>query len=122
MLEFRKVELSADVSAAFYNSARDTRSGFAHDTLATFCLPSGYSRIDASCFYLNRTWERYSYQSVMQKAVRQKIDERKQFLQNTFKAENNFQKITAKRRPALEKFLQKDADLQALQQIMQQLD
>lgn len=46
--------------------SRNTRNGFAHD--CTFLL-NGYEENRASAHYLNRTWESYTFQSVILKAV-----------------------------------------------------
>lgn len=49
----------------FYCKWRKTRSGFAH---GCFISASGYN-FKVSCFYLNRTWESYEYQTVLHKAL-----------------------------------------------------
>ncbi len=55
----------------FENSSRNTRSGFAHDTKVS--IGSQYVH-RTSCHYLNRTWESYTYQSVMKKAMHEMIE------------------------------------------------
>lgn len=43
---------------------QNTRTGFRH--VATLCIDgTGYD--EAKCTYQNRTWERYTYESVLQK-------------------------------------------------------
>ena len=85
----------------FFCSSRSTRTGFAHDcTLYAGC--SGLGK--ASCHYLNRTWECYRYQSVMQKAVRDLIIEYEQAAVRAFKQERGLSRLSAKRRPELEEF------------------
>ena len=49
----------------FYCKSRNTRSGFAHDC---FIYAPGYD-FKVSCFYYNRTWESYGYQTVLHKAL-----------------------------------------------------
>ena len=50
----------------FINTWRGTGSGFLHETELYI---DGWAATAATCHYINRTWERYSYQSVMLEAV-----------------------------------------------------
>lgn len=50
----------------FINTYRSTRSGFSH---TTELHNEGRLLSTAKCYYINRTWEAYTYQSCMQKAV-----------------------------------------------------
>lgn len=43
-----------------------TRNGFRHIAVL---LINGYEHSRAKCCYLNRTWERFQYQSVLQKLI-----------------------------------------------------
>ncbi len=48
-------------------TSRDTRSGFAHDITVH---DENYNDVtEASCHYLNRTWECYRYESVLHRAI-----------------------------------------------------
>ena len=86
----------------FVCESRNTRSGFAHDcTLYEDC--SEIAKV--SCHYLNRTWESYRYQTVMYKAVREAIDDLEKRYLAGFKAQNGYNKMTAKRKDDFEKFL-----------------
>lgn len=78
----------------FINEFVDCRDGFAHET--TMYLDGDYKN-SARCKYLNRTWERYRYQSVMCSAVYDLIDARKDRLMDMFKAEKGYKKMTDKR-------------------------
>ena len=66
----------------FINSARNTRSGFAHDTIVTIDTTLVHK---TSAHYINRTWESYTYQSVMKKALDELIDEETERLRNEYK-------------------------------------
>ncbi len=44
-----------------------TRNGFRH--LAEVQNKHGYTIAAAKCYYLNRTWERYTFESVIHKAL-----------------------------------------------------
>jgi len=48
-------------------TSRDTRSGFAHDISVH---DSNYRDVtEASCHYLNRTWESFRYETVLHRAI-----------------------------------------------------
>jgi hypothetical protein len=74
----------------FKNSARNTRSGFAHDTKMFI---DDQLEQTATCHYLNRTWESYAFQSVMKQAVYLRIEQERAKLVNEWKATNNKQRI-----------------------------
>ena len=88
----------------FICRSRNTRHGFAHD--AELFLGNGYLIGEATCRYLNRTWERYCYQSVMIEVIRQKIDRLTAAATAEFKRQQDISRITEKRRPALEAFIE----------------
>lgn len=79
----------------FINSSRNTRAGFAHDTKIYI---DGYNSGGASCYYYNRTWERYTYQSVMLSAVSGLLSARCDDLIAAYKADHNIKRLTAARR------------------------
>jgi hypothetical protein len=59
---------------------RKTRNGFAHDSYLlkqSNGADSLFFQIGKkqSCFYLNRTWEAYTYQSVIRKLIHASFDE-----------------------------------------------
>jgi hypothetical protein len=59
--------------------SRKTRNGFAHDSYL-LKQSSGYEELffqvgkKESCFYINRTWESYTYKSVIHKLIRANFD------------------------------------------------
>jgi len=55
----------------FKNEYKNKRNGFCH---ISELYVDGSLIAEAKCSYLNRTWERYTFQSVMQKVVKQAID------------------------------------------------
>jgi hypothetical protein len=67
----------------FINTWRGTPSGFVHETELYI---DGWAATAAKCHYINRTWERYSYQSVMLQAVhnlqQQETEREKQLFRN----------------------------------------
>lgn len=92
----------------FVNSSRNTKNGFAHDTTLFI---NGVAKMTNTCHYLNRTYECFRYQTVMIGAIRQMIDNRREYLKNKFKEENGFKVITEARKPLLEEVYNTDTFL-----------
>ena len=72
--------------------SKNRRSGFKH--VATL-LVGGIERDEAKCLYVNRTWERWEYQSVLQKLADEtralssgQIKTLKRFIKNDARAED----------------------------------
>lgn len=84
----------------FVNTYKSTRSGFQHKTtlMVNNCL-----EIEATCNYLNRTWENYAYQSVMLKAIRILEENIYNKLLENYKLENNIKRLTTKKKEEFEK-------------------
>ena len=102
----------------FVNSYRNTRSGFAHDTTLFI---NGVEEVENTCHYLNRTWECYTYQTVMMGAVRELINDRRNYLERKYKEDNGFSKLTDKRRSALEDIFTADNILNEYEEAMKKL-
>ena len=84
----------------FINESRNTRHGFAHDS-TMFINDVGTQT--AHCYYLNRTWEMYTYQTACLSAVRQEIEQYKKEQIADFKELNGYKKMTAARAAQFEK-------------------
>ena len=73
----------------FINTWKGSRSGFMHETELYI---DGRKVSAARCHYINRTWERYSYQSVMLQAVHNlqeaEIEREKQLFRNLMGIKN----------------------------------
>ena len=84
-----------------------TRSGFAHG-VELIETGTWWRLSEAKCFYLNRTWECYNFQSAMLGAIENaksaEIDREKDRL---FRL-NGWERMTAKRREALDKALEEN--------------
>lgn len=107
-------ETATDVYSA-HCEARNTRNGFAHD--AILYDASGYELASASCHYLNRSWERYGYQTVLLECVAQLIKRRAGELKDAYKARNDFDRMTAKRREELSAIVNADRETQELRRL-----
>ena len=66
-----KIECCAH-DVMFVCEFRNTRHGFAHDVTM---FVDGREQSKATCHYLNRTWERWNYQSACISAARKLKDE-----------------------------------------------
>lgn len=86
----------------FVCGSRNTRNGFAHDCTL---YDGDFEISNASCYYLNRTWECYTFQSVMKKVVRIAIDDLEKRYLVGFKSLNGYSKMTEKRKEEFEDFL-----------------
>jgi hypothetical protein len=78
----------------FKNSARNTRGGFAHDT--QMFIDDQFEQ-QATCHYLNRTWESYAFQSVMRQAIYLRIEQERAKLVREYKSERSSYESTKKR-------------------------
>lgn len=96
-----------DHTFTFVCRSRNTRHGFAHDA-ELFCEDFPCNGIETSCFYLNRTWERYEYQSVMFKAVRMYQDIIYDDIKSTWMIDHGYSRMNEKRRQELSDFIKTD--------------
>ena len=94
-----------DTLYTFVCDYRNTRNGFAHD--CTLFIHN-IEQTRASCFYINRTWEWYTYQTVMLSTIDNLLTERSEQLKNTFKNEHGYKKLTAKRKSEFDELLKSD--------------
>lgn len=111
-----QISLSAD--------SRGTRHGFAHDAKitvypnnGTFC---GYS-VSAHCYYLNRTWERYTFQTVLMQACHNAMECRADELKPAFMNAHGYKKLTKKRAAEFMETLKADNEYSAITEVLQQL-
>ena len=116
-MQIRKFEIDGK-EIEFVNESRDTYSGFAHDT---HLFINGYMYREATCHYINRTWERYAFQSVMRKAVYELREARENYLKDKFKADNGYKKLTAKRAEEFEAFKAKDEEVDFYTRLLEEL-
>lgn len=74
----------------FINSFRSTRSGFAHDTMVSIDSTIVHK---TSAHYMNRTWESYTYQSVMKKALDEMIKKEEDRMRHGIKVSTGRQRL-----------------------------
>ena len=92
----------------FVNTWRGTGSGFAHETELFI---DGWNATAARCHYINRTWERYSYQSVMLAAVHKLKEEETAREKAYFLQVNGYKNMMASRKRAFEEYLAQNKTL-----------
>lgn len=103
---------------SFYCSARDTRSGFAHDTRL---YVDGHEESVGTCYYLNRTWEHWRFQSVCLTACDNRIECRKDELKEACKYVWNVTRVCGKRKAALEEIINRDPEITLYREIKKTL-
>ena len=117
-MEIRKITVNGN-EYQFVNNSRNTRNGFAHDS-EFFVNGINYGK--NSCHYLNRTWECFRYQSVMQGLIDNLIEERKAQLKAYYKRENGLARLTKKHLDKLEEIIANDENIALYRAIMKELD
>lgn len=116
-MELRKFEIDGR-EVEFVNQFRGTRNGFAHDT-AMFV--DGHKVTEATCHYINRTWEAYTYQSVMLNAVYNRIEELKQYAKDRFMEARGYKKLTADRKAKFEEECKQNAEIAFYEAVREEL-
>ena len=102
----------------FINAWRGCPSGFLHETELFI---DGWQASAARCHYINRTWERYCYQSVMLEAVHKLQQEETEREKRAFKRLQGCKNLMERHKPAFASFLEKSADLAFYKQIEEAL-
>lgn len=92
----------------FINTWRGTRSGFMHETELHI---DGWRAAAARCYYINRTWERFSYQSVMLEAVHKLQAEETAREKAHFLRLNGYKNLMQHRKPAFMEYLAENKNL-----------
>ena len=116
-MELRKIKIDGK-EVEFANQFRGTRSGFAHDTTMFI---DGRRVAEHTCHYLNRTWERYTYQTVMKCAVDEVIEKEMAYLKERFLRVNGYKKMTAQRKAEFEAECKQNPNLAFYEKIYAEL-
>lgn len=102
----------------FICNSRDTRSGFAHDC-SLYINDTG--KAIAHCYYYNRTWEVYTFQTVCCTALHKVIDEYTERKINIFKSAHNYKRLTKARREDFEKWFSDNDYIKTLRAVYNDL-
>ena len=86
----------------FIGETYNTRNGFKH-VVNVFCENTYTDTTTeciggATCYYYNRTWECYNYQTTILKCLRVKIDGAIETLKRVYMTNYNYERMTAKRK------------------------
>ncbi len=93
------IQVGNNDSLTFFCSSRDTRNGFAHD--CTVFL-NGVEITNGHAYYLNRTWERWTYETVCIEALNNGIKQEEKAIAADYKIRNNINRITAKHKQTID--------------------
>lgn len=104
-MEIRKLSVNG-IEYEFVCVCSSTRSGFKH-SISLF--KNNYQISEGVCHYINRTWECFSYQTAMLTAVQNELNHIRERLLYYFKRENNYTKLTDRRKQEFEKQLNGDS-------------
>lgn len=102
----------------FVCTSRDTRSGFAHD--CTLFI-NNVEKSEATCYYINRTWEVYQYQTVCLCALNNVISDYIHLMKERYMQANNYKRMTAARAEDFEKTISDNIYLNTLKTVKDQL-
>ncbi len=102
----------------FVNDYGYTRYGFHHDTTL---FENGVKIATHRCNYINRTWECYTYQTVMLCAVDDLIAEKRDEIIENYKRTNNIKRLTKDKKALAEKEVAKDKRIKELKALQKEL-
>ena len=116
-MEIKRIKVNNN-EYVFINNFVSNRSGFRHETRL---FKNDYEIGKYSCQYYNRTWESYTYQSVMLGCVNSIIEERKRDFVDSYKRENNITRLLKSKREIVEKEFLELEDIKELQTVYKEL-
>jgi len=102
----------------FVCNSRSTRNGFAHD--CNLFINDNREQT-AHCYYLNRTWECWQYQTACITAINQEIEWYTNRMLDKFKNENGYNRMTGKRRIEFDRYLQEIPYIKTLKECKTEL-
>ena len=102
----------------FMNNYRGTGSGFMHETELYI---NGWQAAAARCHYINRTWERYTYQSVMLAALHKLQEEETEREKRNFLQANGYKNMMEHRKAAFMEYLAANENLSFYKKIEEAL-
>ena len=94
------------------------RSGFTHDCE----MQIGIQSFKCHAQYYNRTWECYTYQSVMIGALNEYKDYIERHIKEKFLTENGYGRMTPSRKVEFEKVLVENPQLKEIAEVRKELD
>ncbi len=116
-MQTRTVKVN-DKDFTFICAYRSNRSGFVHECE----LHIGAQVFDSKCQYYNRTWECYTYQSVMINALYNYSDYVKSHLKERFLSEKGYKRMTPALKEEFERLCIDNQQLRDIAQVRNELD
>lgn len=114
-MEIRK--LSKDYQ--FVNECGSTRNGFYHRSTL---FQNGREVTSAKVNYLNRTWECYTYQTSMKRAISNYIEEKQQYFINRCKEEKGIKRLVKAEREIILKHFEQLKEIKELRAVYKELE
>ena len=105
----------------FDGASRSTRHGFAHDGFVTWFNAAdhnSYNTARATCHYLNRTWENYTFQSVYMAAVRGALDGYLDAAREQYKIDHGYKRLPSAQREHFARLMERDATARTLRAVL----
>lgn len=102
----------------FINSYRKNRSGFVHESELK---KNGQNIGKNKCQYYNRTWEVYTYQTVMQGIVYNLMKEFTESFKDLWKEKHGFKRLNSDRRKMFMEDLEKESEYMELKELYSML-
>ena len=116
-METRTIKVN-EKDYTFINAYRKNRSGFTHDCE----LHIGAQRFDAHCQYYNRTWECYTYQSVMVESLYNYKKWVESILKEDFLNKKGKQRMTPALKEEFESICANNEQLKEIAQVREELN
>lgn len=107
-----------DSEYEFVNEAWETSSAWGHKTVL---LKNNYQISEGKCRYYNRTWERYTYQSCMQRSVNNLIDELLSDYIGDYKASNGISRFKKGQKDEVVALFENEDSIKELKELLEQL-
>lgn len=119
----RLVRIDIDmVTFTFVCESADTKNGFKHVcNMFEFDRYSNYPVETATCYYYNRTWEKYSFQSAMLAAVQKRIENVIADEKKCFMLANNLKRLAGANKERFEKLVSENGYIDKLQKLKKDL-
>ena len=103
----------------FYCRTENTRHGFKH---IVQLFENGIITSTGTCYYINRTWEKWNYQSACLTAMHNKIDKIIDNELKCFKAYHNYDRMTTKRKEEFNQLISENSYIQVLKAVCDDLN
>lgn len=116
-MELKKFNIGAD-EVEFANEYQNCRDGFNHRSVLFI---NRHFIAETKVHYINRTWERYHFQTSMLKAVRIAMEVREERIKDNYRWTNNISRIVGKRKEEVQAIIDNDDEIVVLKKIIEEL-